>query len=276
MLLRMPRLSATSTTMQSARRAVRNHGKLGNKLPQPFTALENLGAYLRQGQVSLVVAAPGGGKTAFALNYALKSGIQTLYISADLDIFSMGMRTFAIQNRAYVDHVESLIERDAIGELSDAPNIAFGDDSAPSIQDIVDEVRAWVEIHGEFPPLLIVDNLINVQSKGESVWHGVRQAIDQLHELARTAGIHVMVLGHATGQYGDGTLKIPLSGIEHKPGNNCRLVLTIDRASKYVMNVRVVKNNGGKADGEGNLFAQLFCDLARMDIDNLPAGPWKL
>lgn len=259
--------------MQTARRAVKNRGRLGNKLPQPYRALETLGVYHRQGQVSLIVAAPGGGKTAFALNYALKAGIDCLYIAADLDLYSMGMRTMAIESGQRVDDIEAAIEADLELPLG-APQVAFGSDSAPSIADIVDEARAYVEIHGQFPPLLIVDNLINIIAEGESVWHSVRQAVDKLHELARSAEIHVMILGHATGQYGDGLMKIPLSGIEHKPGNNARLVLTLDRPSLNVINVRIVKHNGGKADGSGNLFVQLYCDLARMDIDNMPSQDW--
>ena len=255
--------------MQTARRAVRTRGRVGNKLPQPYVALDAMGVYFRQGQVSLIVAAPGGGKTAFALNYALKAGVPCLYIAADLDLYSMGMRTMAIESGKFVDEIEAAIEADL--ELPDgAPQVVFGSDSSPTIADIVDEVRAYVEIHGQFPPLLIVDNLINVVGQGESVWHSVRQAVDQLHELARTAEIHVMILGHATGMYGDGTLKIPLSGIEHKPGNNARLVLTLDRPNLNTINVRIVKHNGGKADGNGGLFVQLYCDLARMDIANMP------
>jgi replicative DNA helicase len=263
--------------VQSALRAVKHRGALGVKLPQPFPALAALDIHFRRGQMSLIAAATGGGKSAFGLNYAIKSRVKTLDFTADTDLVTTGMRTAASHSGKYMTTIEACLDTPEVrGILAEVEHLFFCPDPSPTVEDITEEVRAYVEVHGEFPELIIVDNLINVQGTGDNKWDKVRGAVDSLRDLARETEAHVLVLCHTTGQYSNPADPIPLSGLEFKPGNNVEMVLTLYRPSQYTMRVCPVKNRHGGADPEARLSAALYCDLSRMDIATMPDKSWNI
>lgn len=262
--------------MQTALRAVRRRSQLGAKLHQPYQGLASLGVYHRRGQVSLIAAATGGGKSAYALNYAIKCDARTLYFSADTDLVTMGMRAAAVKCGLPLADIEANLDTVEVSRLlADIESVSFCPDSSPSIADITEEVRAYVEVYGVFPELIVVDNLINVRGEGESKWDKVRGVVDSLRNLARETNAHVLVLCHTTGGWSSIATPIPLGGLEFKPGNNVELVLTLHRPADYTMSVCVVKHRNGTADADANLRVGLYCDLSRMEIDNMPTNaPW--
>jgi predicted ATP-dependent serine protease len=261
--------------MLDPRRAVRKRGTTGAKLPQPYTALAQLGVYLRRGWTSLLVAAPGGGKSTLALNWADDCGAPALYVSIDTDRVTMSARLAAKRMGQEVSTVESAVDTPEVTAALARGHLTFGSDGNYDVQAIVDEVRAYVEIYGQFPEFLVVDNLVDVDGKGDSEWLRMRGVVDALNVLARESGMHVMILAHATGQYEDGG-PIPLSGLEFKVGKNVGLVMTMDRPSAQVFNIRVVKHRSGRADAAGHLYAQLFVDLPRMSVFDMPDDRWKI
>jgi replicative DNA helicase len=61
-------------------------------LPDVWQALAAKQIKFRRGQVCMVAAAPNAGKSMFALIYAMKAGVKTLFFSADTDTTTVMMR----------------------------------------------------------------------------------------------------------------------------------------------------------------------------------------
>ena len=70
-------------------------GSAGDPLPGVWENLTESGTQFRRGQLALIAAGPGTGKSAFVLNYALRSGVSCMYFSADSDAFVQLARSLA-------------------------------------------------------------------------------------------------------------------------------------------------------------------------------------
>src|SRR5437588_8454830 len=77
--------------------AARKRGNSGRKLPEPWPSLSRVDAQFHRGSLALVAAAPGVGKSAFAMNFALAAQVPTLYISMDTSPGDQVVRI--VQNR---------------------------------------------------------------------------------------------------------------------------------------------------------------------------------
>jgi KaiC/GvpD/RAD55 family RecA-like ATPase len=246
--------------------AVSQQGVQGASIATPYTSLTNLGFTLRRGQTSMVVAGPGTGKSALALDIAMRLHLRSLYISADTDSFTMGLRAAAKMSGHPQEQIEKGMADPTIAPmyqdlLAKLWNVRFSFDAA-CMEDVRDEVFAYATAFGSFPPLLVVDNLVNV-ADGDDDYKAMRHAVQDLDRLAHNTGSHVMILHHANGRYENGDEAIPLSGLENKVGKIPAQVITLTRVGNY-MRVHPVKNRSGKADPKGGLSAQLYVDLATM------------
>lgn len=249
--------------------AVAQQGEQGAAVETPYKALTNLGFTLRRGQSSMVAAAPGVGKSALALDLVMRLPIRSLYISADTDSFTMGMRAAAKMTghpqeqveRGMADPTIAPMYHDALTKLW---NVRFSFDCA-SMEDVRDEVFAYATAHGQFPPVVVVDNLVNVADSGDDDYRSMRAAVADLDRLAHNTGAHVMVLHHANGKYEDGDIPIPQGGLENKVAKIPAQILTLNRAGHGTVRVNVVKNRAGKADAKANdVFATIGVDLSTM------------
>lgn len=253
--------------------AVAQQGVQGAAIPTPYPSLTNLGFTLRRGQSSMVAAAPGVGKSALALDLAMRLHMRSLYISADTDSFTMAMRALAKMTGTPQETIEKRMGDPVYAEqyneqLSRLWNVRFSFDCG-SMEDVRDEVFAYATAHGDFMPLLIVDNLVNVASDGDDDYRSMRSAMQDLHRLANATGAHVMVLHHATGKYDDGNVPIPLSGLENKLSKLPAQVITLNRQGEYCR-VNVVKNRSGQHDAAGNdVYSLLRVNLSTMQYSDL-------
>ena len=71
-------------------------GSAGEPLPTVWESLDEAGTRFLRGQLCLVAAGPGVGKSAFVLSYALRSKVSCLYFSADSDAFVQLSRSISI------------------------------------------------------------------------------------------------------------------------------------------------------------------------------------
>ena len=267
--------------MQTLGLAMRNSGEEGSALPPVFPQLEKLGARLRRGQLVLIAGSPGGGKSAItsfmAVNMAYgeygETGIPTLYFSADTDKHTLGTRIAASVSRFTVDQAEELLtnKNQSMWDMleSNTTHIWFNWDRGPSLEDIDDEVQAYATVVGDWPHLIVVDNLKNIwiDGSGEGGEH-IRydRVLDFLHELAGQTGACIVVLHHVTGYYENGSDPIPLSGILGKVTKPFRLILTLHKAWDGMLGVSVVKNSFGPMQPDGRMIAYIPYDLSRMQF----------
>ncbi|WP_199820339.1 DnaB-like helicase C-terminal domain-containing protein [Streptomyces rimosus] len=239
-----------------------------------FKGLDELGVTFRQGQLHLIAAGPGTGKSAFALNLALRSRSPVFYFSADSDPFTQYVRSAANVTGWTTGDVENAIQHQQTETLDAAlarhSDIRWNFDAAPSLDEIEESLIAYAMIYG-WPALTIVDNVTNVDAPEMGEGHaGLDELCGFFHELARRTESAVVLLHHVTGVYNDGMNPIPLSGIKGQVGRVPEVILTLHRGGTefegYDLRVSNVKNRGGKADASGFTHARLNWQPERMLI----------
>lgn len=253
--------------MQLLDRVVNRGSSRSHLIELPFAGLTRLGFGLAKGQLGMIAAAPGVGKSAIALQIALACNLRTLYVSADTDDWTMGVRTLAHLSGHPQAYVTACLEGGyTVDELDlalyQARHVSFSFDSYTT-KEIRDDVLAYEVVHGASPELIVVDNLLNIARGGEDDLSSQTRAMDELHALGQMTGAHVLVLHHATGTYDDGDRPIPLSGLANKLSKLPAQVLTLHRKDPYVF-ACVVKHRQGKADPSGSMQVRLRFDGERM------------
>lgn len=221
-----------------------------------------------------MAGAPGSGKSAFALAWCLRTSVPTLYFSADSDRMTLATRIGASVTRNTTDEVEQgIVGPEGPKWLSfidsHTRQIWFSWDPAPTLDDIEAELLAYAAVNGQWPGLVVLDNLKNVWDDGSDEKDHVRfdRVIARLNEFAREYGSHVLILHHVLGGYEDGYTPIPLSGLLGKPSKDVTLALTLHRRGQDEMGVCVVKNRVGQADPGGNLAVGIRFVAERMWFD---------
>lgn len=256
-------------------RAQAGKGESGESLPVVFEKLQDATAKFRRGQITLIAAAPGVGKSIFALRLCLGTGAPCLYLSGDTDSFTMALRAASMVTGHSVRDVETQYEIDNGGyydkHLEAYQHIRF--DFEPNItpDNIEAQMTAYALAFGEYPHVLVVDNLSNIDlgdNSGEG-YQALESALDYLHELARQTGTAVIALHHLTGQYDDGNVPAPLSALRGKVSKVPELVLTLFRSGTPefpALGVAIVKNRNGKMDTTGGYSVVLHYDPERMQL----------
>ena len=236
----------------------------GVPLDNCFFNFKNKGISFRRGQLILVAAAPGGGKSALLSHIVVhtRPKIPTLYFSCEMDAQTVGIQTaMSLLNKERYEVEEMIREGDSevldvLQESTD--HIWYHWDSQPSCFELADEVQAYGLATGAYPHLIIVDNLINVDSEGQADHRGKDATLHWLQKLAQITNAAVVVLHHVTKDYNDGLTPIPLSGLMDQVGKRPRLVLTLFQFSDTLLGVRVVKNSIGKSAAD----ASYGCEIA--------------
>lgn len=253
--------------MQSLDRVVRRGTAQAHRITLPFEGLQRIGFGFAYSQLAMIAAGPGVGKSALAMSFAIDSGLRTLYASPDTDSWTMTVRVLAHVTghpQSYITAcLEGGYEKDELAiALFDASHVQFSFD-AYSTADIRDDVEAYSVVHGAYPELVVVDNLLNIARGGDDDLSSQTKAMDELHALAQTTSACVLVLHHATGAYDDGDRPIPLSGLANKLSKLPAQVLTLYRRDDDTF-VCPVKNRQGQADPSGKTQVRLHFDPERM------------
>ena len=264
--------------MLTLSRAKRASQGAGDPLPTVFNVLAANTVHIRQGQLTLIAAAPGVGKSLISLTEAVRAGVPTFYASADSDEFTMYVRTAAMVTGWTVDDCESAIRGNAEGrrtieaDLENVSHIRWSFEPAIDYNDLEEHLEAFAGAYGEWPKLIVVDNLRDLtHPEGES---SLAETCKYLKVVARLTGAAVVALHHVTGEYDDGNKPVPLSGLMEKVSKIPEVILTLDRNPQAVtfdgrqhLIVRPVKNRGGRADPSGAWGLPISADMERMKLE---------
>ena len=265
--------------MRSLLQVVGVESPAGHQLPEILPQLTASQVVFRQAQLHLIAAQPGGGKTLLALWYAVTSKVPSLYISADSDSRTIATRAGAIIMNKDVADVERLMDTEASVLLEDAlaegaNHVRFAFDPAPSLQDIEEEIEAWIELHGSAPAAVYVDNLMNVVSASDNEWTALRDAMSAFHYMAREYESAFIVLHHVSEneKMSKPNYPAPRKALMGKVAALPELVLSValDSASNSYK-VAVVKNRHGKADPTAETWVALAAEASKMVLYNSPA-----
>lgn len=244
--------------MFTLRQSLYIKGSAGDPLPTVWNSLDAKGTRFLRGQLCLICAAPGVGKSALVLTYALRARVPTLYLSADSDAFTQLSRSLSIMTGKPLEQSAAAVR---LGELTDAEEqalhdipIRFSYNASPTLDDIESSMLSYEEVYGDFPALVIADNVTNVRSGGDNEddpFAGLEALMDYLHGMARSTSACVIGLHHVTGPYNDGDKPIPLGGIKGQIARVPEVVLTVHKPGPGTLGVSTVKNRSGRANPSG-------------------------
>jgi predicted ATP-dependent serine protease len=246
----------------------------GQSIPQTLRALKELQVDIRGSEISMIAGIPGAGKSSLALYIAAHAKVPTLYICADTAAFTMTLRLAAMLTGRTQQEVENRLKQPdgqewVRGILADAGHIVWSFDSAPNLDDIDNEVRAFEEVMGENPTLIVVDNLIDVADGAGDEWSALRATMKELKFLARDTGAAMLLLHHTSEGF-NYDVAPPRSSLQGKVAQLPAVILTVHNdTARSSMAIAAVKNRYGKADPTGKTASYVWFDGARMSITDV-------
>lgn len=238
--------------MRTLSRTVGRDSIGGEPLPSCFKKFEELKIIIRRSELTMFAGVPGVGKSMLALALALKTGVPTLYFSADTNAHTMAMRLASMISGKSQTETEHLLETDPGWTkltLDRGKHIQWCFDSSPSLSEIADEVKAFVELWGCPPSMIVVDNLMDIATEGGEEYATMKAITKELKILARDTNSAVIVLHH-TSESVPGSPCQPRSALLGKIAQVPALILTLGVNANQLASA-VVKNRYGKADALG-------------------------
>lgn len=258
--------------MRSLHRAVRSGAKIAANLPTVYSSLAARQITLRRGEVTMVAGPPGAGKSTLALHWALKAQRPCLYFSADTHEHTMALRLASMITDTDQMQIETFMHDTdwASRVLAQAGHIRWSFESAPSLQDIELELHAFHEMYGEYPELVVVDNLLDCTHSDGDEWGSMRSLLREFKWWARETGSSFLTLHH-TSEGVPGNPCPPRSAIQGKVAQTPALILTVTNSQPGFLGVCSVKNRYGPADPSGGTPTWLAYEPARMYIADMEA-----
>lgn len=245
----------------------------------PWAGAAAQSVYFRRGQLAMLVAAPGVGKSVLTTAYAVQSEVHGLYGSMDTDGYTTTVRLIAARTGWTLEQAEAAkaaADPRAFAALEGIRNLHFAFPSSPDEKEIGQRLIAYREAQGEYPDLFVVDNLSNVAFDDEE-FSGFRRLMREFQSVASRTGTGILVLHHAVGEYENGDKPIPMGGVSGKLSKFPAMILTAYRSGPGEIAVSVVKNRFGPADPSGiGVRFSLQADMERMQIrDNPNPIQWR-
>jgi replicative DNA helicase len=229
---------------------------LSPPLPVPNDLFTRNGLAFRRGQFSILAAAPTVGKSLTAENIALATKVPVLFFSADSDEWTVKQRACSILTGTLLTDVDKYLNsgNDAdesyfAEKLSAADHIDFCYQTDIDPEFIVLRMQAYAELRGDYPELIVVDNMGNGVVDQDNESSELRAMCRELQRIARSTKAHVLGLAHVTGQKENGDQPIGLSDLLYKIGKIPEMVLGMHRSGENTVTVTVPKQRGGKTGG---------------------------
>lgn len=239
-------------------------------LPPELDAIWNWqkegGVTPRKGQLIMIAGRSGSQKSGFALYWMHQMGLPTLYISGDMTPFEATSRLVAMETghsprdieRWWSDPVEGALYREALART----NISFSFGNPITETAVWGEINAWVELHNEYPPVIVIDNLMDVEGCSDEDNSALRAAMAYFSGLAMKTGSTIVVIHHCTDKTdrGENLPGMPGSRREIKGGvaEKPQLMLSVAlEPDTLEFRVAVVKNRSGPQDPSAKTYAIL-------------------
>lgn len=230
------------------------------QLPTVFPALEAAGIRPRRATVTMIAATPASLKSMLTLYWVARMGLPVLFFSADTDQYESMKRAAAMVTGAS----QSQVERDIVAgqrqpyldRLADL-NIRWVFETDPTYEDLALETAAYVEVYGEFPKIIVIDNLMNVVGDNENEFGSMRDTTKALKRLNRITGASVFVLHHMSEQEKDNGVPPARRRLQGKVSQLPELILSLALVGDE-LRICAVKNRFGKGDASGESFVSLW------------------
>jgi len=210
------------------------------------------GLSFRRGQFSILAAAVAVGKSVFAENLALFTKAPALFFSADSDEWTVRTRACAILSGAMLDDVEKNLHDEGwetfyADKLRNADHVDFCYRTDIDLEFVVRRLEAYTEMRGDYPHLIVLDNLANTVTDNDNEGAELRAICRDLQRIARETKAHVMALHHVVGPKENGLQPIGVGDLLYKIGKIPELVLGLHRNGENAVTLTVPKSRGSKS-----------------------------
>ncbi len=255
--------------MRTLSSAIRADSAFGEEIDLPWHKL-NTHLSLHTSELCLIAAAPGAGKSVFAVNLALGLSEPVLYIAQDSPA-SVVTRMAALDMGKTIDETFDTIRRDvdyvaaALEGNHPLLSIVAGAQSLDRIDHVVYAATEWL---GRSPAVVILDNLINTIVPGHhhqdvgfyatALPRFQQLALDE--DLCFIALHHVARRGNDSGRnvQGLGTRKLSMVDLLYSGERESEHVLGVYHDQrKTKISIQILKQRDGPSDPEGDMEVSL-------------------
>ncbi len=143
----------------------------------------------------------------------------------------------------------------------------FSFDPSPTLDDVDLMVKAYGEKYGEWPQLIIIDNLMNVSALHDNEWTGMRDIMKACHHIARETDSAIFILHHTSEAEGEPNRPPSRRAIQGKVSQLPEMILTVAMEPEYSeFRIACVKNRFAKHSARGDQWVSLRVDASRMTL----------
>ena len=258
--------------MRTLARTARTADEIREAMPTVFPSVERIGGELRKGQLVMFAATPASGKSYAVLWQLYKMKLPTLYFSADTSPQDQLERAAAMATGSKIEQIREELHiggADYYGEIlaKEFSHIRWVFESDPTYDDLELETAAYAEAYGDFPEIIVVDNLVNVIGEAESEYASEKESTRVLKRLNRVTGSAVWLVHHMNERKADPTYPSPRTDIANKLSQLPEVIFSI-AAAGHEQRWAIVKNRTGRQDPSGSTFATVWTDLDRGQFFN--------
>ncbi|MBB3099422.1 hypothetical protein FHR83_007128 [Actinoplanes campanulatus] len=234
-----------------------------------FKAIYERGTTPRHGEVIMIAGRSGTQKSGFALFWVAQMNLPTLYFSADMSAFTASSRLASMATGRTTEDVEHGMakggtERQFYLDALAGSRIQFSFGSPISWRAVDEELEAYVELHDQYPQVLVFDNLMDFEN-AESDYTEQMAVMSQVTEIARKTGATVIILHHASDKSWSAANDpwAPPSRDQVKGGLSEKPELSLSVAldpNDMTYRVATIKQRMGKSDPTARTYAILWCE----------------
>lgn len=217
----------------------------------------------RRGEVTLIAAQPGAGKSTMALWAAVKwvnrDGLIGLYFSADSSELVAATRAASMITGMSTKDTESRLKQQdpyLLSQLDRLAGLRWCFEPDISLDVLEEEVEAFVELWGREPDFIVIDNLTDVEGQAEDEFPALRRTMKVMTYLGRESGAAILVLHH-TSEAENPDPAPSRKSVHGKVSQKAAVVLTMAEDYNGDKYVAVVKNRFGKSDRTGGTAERL-------------------
>ena len=251
--------------MRTLASSLRDEHVVGEEIVLPWRRL-NDALSLHTKELVIIAGAPSSGKSVIAANLAMQLSEPVLYLAQDSSPSIIARLAALAARRDIADVFDALRDEKTAQEMAERvagkrPLLAIQTGAQP-VERVAVLVEAATEWLGIPPPVVIIDNLINLLVSGYHHQDGgfYATALPVLQQVAQQYNVCVIALHHVTRRAGsNGGVLLPTSSpslmdLLHAGEREAEHVLGIYHDHhKTKINITILKQRDGEADSGGGL-----------------------
>lgn len=247
--------------MRTLQRAIQSTQSTGTRIHLPWINLDRT-IHLATKELVILAGAPGGGKSTLAVNLAMSVDYPTLYVAQDSPA-SILSRMAAVGLDLSTDDARTTMARDRQGVAARMANVRptlVFERGAKTVPHIGKSIVALTEWLGRPPPLVFIDNLIDLVVPGHTHSDNAfySTALPELKQMANEYDTTIIALHHVirssdSRKEGLGRSGIKLSDLLYAGEREARHVWAVYNNGEDRLHVQILKQQDGRADPRGGV-----------------------